>query len=172
MIGATCYRPMCFVEFEDTSHATKALNEVYGHTLGGLVKAGIRLAYSKNPLGVRTSTSSGPGSPTPLSPSYFASDIFGTPGYPASPPFVHAGISPVHGSGATPTIQSRSPLHDTANGVASTQYPGVHAHLNPSALQPQYSHPLGPDARAATERRAISPTTYPGAAFSPFSMEP
>ncbi|TFK25925.1 hypothetical protein FA15DRAFT_589433 [Coprinopsis marcescibilis] len=58
-----CFRqknngPMCFVEFEDVSHATKALNELYGHTLGGLVKGGgIRLSYSKNPLGVRTPTS-------------------------------------------------------------------------------------------------------------------
>ncbi|KAK0460960.1 uncharacterized protein EV420DRAFT_1640463 [Desarmillaria tabescens] len=50
--------PMCFVEFEDVNHAAKALNELYGHPLGGLVKGGgIRLSYSKNPLGVRTPTS-------------------------------------------------------------------------------------------------------------------
>ncbi|KAL1740080.1 hypothetical protein HDZ31DRAFT_48205 [Schizophyllum fasciatum] len=60
-----CFRqksngPMCFVEFEDVSFATKALNDLYGHTLDGLVKApGIRLSYSKNPLGVRTPTSAG-----------------------------------------------------------------------------------------------------------------
>jgi hypothetical protein len=49
---------MCFVEFEDVNHAAKALNELYGHPLGGLVKGGgIRLSYSKNPLGVRTPTS-------------------------------------------------------------------------------------------------------------------
>ncbi|EAU84414.2 hypothetical protein CC1G_01410 [Coprinopsis cinerea okayama7 len=52
--------PMCFVEFEDVHFATRALNELYGHTLGGLVKSGgIRLSYSKNPLGVRTPTSAG-----------------------------------------------------------------------------------------------------------------
>ncbi|KAJ6560370.1 hypothetical protein B0H19DRAFT_849524, partial [Mycena capillaripes] len=46
--------PMCFVEFEDVSYATKTLNELYGNTLGGLIKGGgIRLSYSKNPLGVR-----------------------------------------------------------------------------------------------------------------------
>ncbi|GBE80115.1 hypothetical protein SCP_0213180 [Sparassis crispa] len=51
--------PMCFVEFEDVSLATKAINELSGHTLNGLVKSGgIRLSYSKNPLGVRTPTSS------------------------------------------------------------------------------------------------------------------
>lgn len=50
--------PMCFVEFEDVQYATKTLNDLYGHTLNGLVKGGgIRLSYSKNPLGVRTPTS-------------------------------------------------------------------------------------------------------------------
>lgn len=57
-----CFRqkangPMCFVEFDDVSFATKALNDLYGNTLDGLVKnGGIRLSYSKNPLGVRTPT--------------------------------------------------------------------------------------------------------------------
>lgn len=77
-----CFRqksngPMCFVEvsgklvfktvthlgntqFDDVLYATKALNELYGNTLGGIVKnGGIRLSYSKNPLGVRTPTSAG-----------------------------------------------------------------------------------------------------------------
>jgi hypothetical protein len=54
-----CFRtksngPMCFVEFEDTSFATKALNELYGHPLHNSVKGGIRLSFSKNPLGVRS----------------------------------------------------------------------------------------------------------------------
>lgn len=53
-----CFRsksngPIVFVEFEDVAHATRAMQELYGHTLGGLVKSGIRLSYSKNPLGVR-----------------------------------------------------------------------------------------------------------------------
>lgn len=49
--------PMCFVEFEDVQYATRALAELYGRTLprpGGLPgKGGIRLSFSKNPLGVR-----------------------------------------------------------------------------------------------------------------------
>ncbi|KAF2139117.1 uncharacterized protein K452DRAFT_311058 [Aplosporella prunicola CBS 121167] len=54
-----CFRtkqngPMCFVEFEDVSFATKALNDLYGHPLHNSVKGGIRLSFSKNPLGVRT----------------------------------------------------------------------------------------------------------------------
>ena len=41
----------------DVQHATKALNELNGSTLSGLVKGGgIRISYSKNPLGVRTPT--------------------------------------------------------------------------------------------------------------------
>ncbi|KAI9783296.1 MAG: cell cycle RNA binding protein whi3 [Peltula sp. TS41687] len=68
-----CFRtkqngPMCFVEFEDVSFATKALNELYGHPLHNSVKGGIRLSFSKNPLGVRTGQpGSGPGLSTPLS---------------------------------------------------------------------------------------------------------
>ncbi|KIM29540.1 hypothetical protein M408DRAFT_115266 [Serendipita vermifera MAFF 305830] len=42
--------PMCF--FDDVPNASKALNDMYGNTLNGLVKGGgIRLSYSKNPLG-------------------------------------------------------------------------------------------------------------------------
>ncbi|TCD60961.1 cell cycle RNA binding protein whi3 [Steccherinum ochraceum] len=57
-----CFRqksngPMCFVEFDDVSYATQTLKELHGHTLDGLIKGGgIRLSYSKNPLGVRTPT--------------------------------------------------------------------------------------------------------------------
>ncbi|KAI3601404.1 rna binding protein [Moniliophthora roreri] len=50
--------PMCFVEFEDVIAASKTMTELSGHTLNGLVKGqGIRLSYSRNPLGVRTPTS-------------------------------------------------------------------------------------------------------------------
>ncbi|KAL9045595.1 MAG: hypothetical protein Q9214_001386 [Letrouitia sp. 1 TL-2023] len=68
-----CFRtkqngPMCFVEFEDISFATKALNELYGHPLHNSVKGGIRLSFSKNPLGVRTGQPGNIGPPTPMSP--------------------------------------------------------------------------------------------------------
>lgn len=48
--------PMCFVEFEDVSFATRALTELYGRKLPRTTtnnKGGIRLSFSKNPLGVR-----------------------------------------------------------------------------------------------------------------------
>ncbi|KAL0580518.1 hypothetical protein V5O48_001505 [Marasmius crinis-equi] len=55
--------PMCFVEFEDVNAASKTITELSGNTLNGLVRGGgIRLSYSRNPLGVRTPTSaSAPG---------------------------------------------------------------------------------------------------------------
>ncbi|KAH6628307.1 hypothetical protein F5144DRAFT_492711 [Chaetomium tenue] len=54
-----CFRtkqngPMCFVEFEDVTFATKALHDLYGQLLHNSVKGGIRLSFSKNPLGVRS----------------------------------------------------------------------------------------------------------------------
>ena len=63
-----CFRvkqqgPMCFVEFEDVSFATKALHELYGHMLSNSVKGGIRLSFSKNPLGVRQNQQNGLVSP-------------------------------------------------------------------------------------------------------------
>ncbi|KAL7409396.1 hypothetical protein BDY24DRAFT_333141, partial [Mrakia frigida] len=42
--------PMCFVEFEDVTTASVALRDLYGDNLGGFVKGGIRLSYSKHPL--------------------------------------------------------------------------------------------------------------------------
>ena len=68
-----CFRtkqngPMCFVEFEDISFATKALNELYGVQLHNSVKGGIRLSFSKNPLGVRAGQPGSNHPSTPLSP--------------------------------------------------------------------------------------------------------
>ena len=67
-----CFRnkqngPMCFVEFDEVAMASKALNELYGYKLSNSVKTGIRLSFSKNPLGVRSSQPGGNPS-TPLSP--------------------------------------------------------------------------------------------------------
>ena len=68
-----CFRtkqngPMCFVEFEDITFATKALTELYGHPLHNSIKGGIRLSFSKNPLGVRTGQPGSMGPSTPMSP--------------------------------------------------------------------------------------------------------
>ena len=68
-----CFRtkqngPMCFVEFEDVSFATRALTELYGAPLHNSAKGGIRLSFSKNPLGVRTGQQGATNPSTPLSP--------------------------------------------------------------------------------------------------------
>lgn len=66
--------PMCFVEFDDVSFATRALAELYGRQLPRPTtssKGGIRLSFSKNPLGVRgpnnrkSNSSGSTGSSTP-----------------------------------------------------------------------------------------------------------
>ncbi|KAJ4298747.1 cell cycle RNA binding protein whi3 [Collariella sp. IMI 366227] len=59
-----CFRtkqngPMCFVEFENVTFATKALHDLYGHLLHNSIKGGIRLSFSKNPLGVRSGQNQG-----------------------------------------------------------------------------------------------------------------
>jgi hypothetical protein len=109
-----CFRtksngPMCFVEFEDVSFATKALNELYGHPLHNSVKGGIRLSFSKNPLGVRTGQPGGMGMPSPMTPGPLSgmgagrmpsfSTANGPPPGLAAPPGLGAGGSATNGGG-------------------------------------------------------------------------
>ncbi|KAI1316611.1 hypothetical protein F5Y16DRAFT_393109 [Xylariaceae sp. FL0255] len=46
--------PMCFVQFEDIKSATQALHALNGKTVCDSSKGGIRISFSKNPLGVRS----------------------------------------------------------------------------------------------------------------------
>lgn len=110
-----CFRtkqngPMCFVEFEDVSFATKALNELYGHPLHNSVKGGIRLSFSKNPLGVRTgqATTMGPASAiTPTTP------LPGFGGNVAAPPGFFTATGPPPGLAAPPGLST--PSHSNAS---------------------------------------------------------
>lgn len=52
--------PMCFVEFEDVTFATQAMNELQGYNLSNSVKGGIRLSFSKNPLFTKPNKQSKP----------------------------------------------------------------------------------------------------------------
>jgi hypothetical protein len=59
-----CFRtkangPMCFVEFENVECASRSLAKLHGHPLSNSVKGGIRLSFSKNPLGVRNGQQTG-----------------------------------------------------------------------------------------------------------------
>lgn len=111
-----CFRtkhngPMCFVEFEDVSFATKALNELYGHTLHNSVKGGIRLSFSKNPLGVRTGQANALSPGSPLG-SPGSGGGFGGPG-------AFSGVSgPPPGLGMPPPGLGSPPLSATGPGAA------------------------------------------------------
>ncbi|KAH8920462.1 hypothetical protein BT69DRAFT_1222805 [Atractiella rhizophila] len=60
---------ICHVEFDSVEHASRTKDALQGNTLGGLVKTGIRISYSKNPLGIRSgSLSNGSVSPGAMSP--------------------------------------------------------------------------------------------------------
>lgn len=107
-----CFRtkstgPMCFVEFEDTSYATKALKVLYGAMLSNSVKGGIRLSFSKNPLGVRREQN---GMSSPLSPQ---GPMSGMNGYGSSQPFASAN-GPPPGLSAPPGLMS--PIGSMYNG--------------------------------------------------------
>ncbi|KAF5581298.1 WHI3-like protein [Fusarium pseudoanthophilum] len=108
-----CFRtkgngPMCFVEFEDIPFASKALTELYGKLLSNSNKGGIRLSFSKNPLGVRAGQNpahANPGALGQMNGNLAASmNAFGSanrtasgppPGLP--PPMLGNGRGPFHG---------------------------------------------------------------------------
>jgi RNA recognition motif-containing protein len=105
-----CFRtkqngPMCFVEFEDVSFATKALNELYGHPLHNSVKGGIRLSFSKNPLGVRTGQSTNMGPPSAITPS---TPLPGFGGNVVAPPGFSTATGPPPGLSAPPGLSTPS----------------------------------------------------------------
>ncbi|KAF2715482.1 hypothetical protein K504DRAFT_368095 [Pleomassaria siparia CBS 279.74] len=115
-----CFRtkqngPMCFVEFEDISFATKALNDLYGHPLHNSVKGGIRLSFSKNPLGVRTGQSTSMGSATSITP---ATPLSAFGGNVAAPPGFSTATGPPPGLSAPPGLST--PVH--TNGSASSGF--------------------------------------------------
>lgn len=100
-----CFRtknngPMCFVEFEDTSFATKALKELYGYPLHNSTKGGIRLSFSKNPLGVRSQHHGNQSSMSGMNSMHGASNstVNGFPAISGPPPGLSAppGLGPVN----------------------------------------------------------------------------
>lgn len=132
-----CFRtkqngPMCFVEFEDVSFATKALNELYGHPLHNSVKGGIRLSFSKNPLGVRTGQPGSMGPPTPLSPQGPMSGMNGL----GSMPAFSTASGPPPGLAAPPGLGSPLGMpNGAANGLGSHMNSGpMSAGFGPNAL--------------------------------------
>lgn len=130
-----CFRakangPMCFVEFDDISCATRALNELYGYLLSNSVKGGIRLSFSKNPLGVRTAQAPGQGPPGPLA---------GHNGLMNHPTNGFASAGPPPGLTAPPGLN---------NGRATGPYPPapVQNSSTPSSSYPPSTMPNGSNA--------------------------
>lgn len=186
-----CFRqknngPMCFVEFEDVRHATNALHELQGNTLNGLVKGGgIRLSYSKNPLGVRTPTSATANgmqqqqqalkdlSSVQIGAQYYPSEtnmarqpeLNGGPlgrreslqGYPYThPPAPRFSNSANHYSAAV----SQIPTHSSYPRSIQSQFgldPFVPFRLATASTHQQISEPLGPDDRFS---HALTPTVH------------
>ena len=141
-----CFRtkqngPMCFVEFEDTSFATKALNELYGHPLHNSVKGGIRLSFSKNPLGVRSGQQPNSGLQSPLSP--HPGMQMGNSG--AAPPGFTTAMGPPPGLSAPPGLsggpvpRSGGPMN---GGSAFGLYSNGGFNMVPSGYGPSMRQPL------------------------------
>ena len=147
-----CFRtkangPMCFVEFEDISYATKALTELYGHMLHNSVKGGIRLSFSKNPLGVRTTLNNPIGINSPMSPQspmslngHNAMQSFSTASGPppglTPPGLPHNGSSSLHHSGPLSPLTTNGfhggPLSPPlGNGVSGMRSPTMMSGGNP-----------------------------------------
>lgn len=147
-----CFRtkqngPMCFVEFEDISMATRALNDLYGYMLHNSVKGGIRLSFSKNPLGVRAGQNpSGQmaGPQTPLTPQ---GPMPSMNGMTAMQPFTTAN-GPPPGLTAPPGLNNHSGPSGTNgmndfSGMSGMQgMNGMVGQVHPSMMPPGYGLPM------------------------------
>ena len=129
-----CFRtkqngPMCFVEFEDVSFATKALNELYGHPLHNSVKGGIRLSFSKNPLGVRAGQPGGMGPMSPLSPTGPMTSGMGVTGFSTA-------HGPPPGLAAPPGLANHSGGVNGMNGMNGIMNSSSMGYVNPTSIGP------------------------------------
>ncbi|KAA8567756.1 hypothetical protein EYC84_008223 [Monilinia fructicola] len=103
-----------FVEFEDVSFATKALHELYGHPLHNSIKGGIRLSFSKNPLGVRSGQGMATAGPANASGGMHACTANGPPPGLSAPPGLglgrmgYAGVMTSGAVGGTPYAANTS----------------------------------------------------------------
>ncbi|KAB5562949.1 RNA recognition domain-containing protein [Coniochaeta sp. 2T2.1] len=135
-----CFRtkqngPMCFVEFEDVSFATKALTELYGHPLHNSVKGGIRLSFSKNPLGVRTgqNPNQGPGGSIPAMNGMMSGTANGYAAATGPPPGISGppGFSGIHrgysGLSASASMASNPYMSAQFNGASGNVWNGSNA---------------------------------------------
>ncbi|PYI26231.1 RNA binding protein [Aspergillus indologenus CBS 114.80] len=138
-----CFRnkqngPMCFVEFDDVGTAGKALNELYGFKLSNSIKTGIRLSFSKNPLGVRS------GQPGSMSTSNTMTSQGGVPG--------GSSLGGIHNSHVFSTVSGPPPGLSAPPGLAP-----------PMALRNNGPiHPVGNMHAPIPTNGAFNPNPNPG----------
>lgn len=136
-----CFRhkgngPMCFVEFEDVPCAAMTLNTLYGHPLSNSVRGGIRLSFSKNPLGVRTGQMNGGGPNSPMSPQAMSAGFGNSLGAP--PGFTTA-------NGPPPGLVAPGMRSPTAFGPSPVQQDGFgRGYVNGGMGGPPQQHRQGP----------------------------
>ncbi|KAL4903962.1 hypothetical protein BDW74DRAFT_36361 [Aspergillus multicolor] len=153
-----CFRnkqngPMCFVEFEDVRTAGKTLNELYGYKLSNSIKTGIRLSFSKNPLGVRSGQQGSISSSNPhpqqgviqgnaglggMS-NHMFSTVSGPPPGLATPP----GLMPPMGLRNNGVMHPAgySHTHMPMNGVNGSFNPNAGLGIRPNAINPSMMPP-------------------------------
>lgn len=108
-----CFRtkangPMCFVEFENVECASRSLAKLHGHPLSNSVKGGVRLSFSKNPLGVRNGQQTGVnGLP----------NAFGSGGVPPPP-----GLGPSGGMNGPPSMAHGGNVNGSVNSGINPAY--------------------------------------------------
>ncbi|KAF2746537.1 hypothetical protein M011DRAFT_404326 [Sporormia fimetaria CBS 119925] len=132
-----CFRakpngPMCFVEFDDTTWATQTLNRLYGVCLSNSTKGGIRLSFSKNPLGVR------PPQPNNMAPSSNHAPSVPMYGGGAAVPTFSAATGPPPGIPHPPGL----PAPGYPNGSTYGPYPATN-YASPTGNGSGHSRPLG-----------------------------
>ncbi|KAL4933114.1 RNA-binding protein [Aspergillus undulatus] len=181
-----CFRnkqngPMCFVEFEDVRTAGKALNELYGYKLSNSMKTGIRLSFSKNPLGVRSgqqgsiSASNSLASPGAIqggaglngmsNPMF--STVSGPPPGLSTPP----GLMPpmglrnnsiAHPSGYSHVHMSMNGMNPMNGALNPNAGLGIRANpMNPPMMPPQPLHNSGANGASLGQRSGNATPNYP-----------
>lgn len=153
---------MCFVEFEDVSFATKALNELYGIPLHNSTKGGIRLSFSKNPLGVRSAQSNGMGLHPVMSPQAMAPGFSGM----ANGGNFSAVSGPPPGLGSPPGLCAGNNYRAVPTGMG-----GMFS--NPFGGNSDFGHQLGPRNYSGGVPYALGSGTFgrePRTGYNDFSL--
>jgi hypothetical protein len=172
------------IQFDDVANAAQAMKDLYGHTLGGMIKGGLRLSYSKNSLGQRSNPKPPPpslsqasllasgftspsswGQRSPLSPTSASSNGFSfTAAYPAP----SQGVFEVpHARRSNSFVNNETPLSPLA-APFSTSFP---APPGASVLSPRLQQmPIGADDTRQGKDGAFSPILPRASMAVPWKM--